>query len=280
MLCNTNLMRIAVASWLSVHVLAQAEPPQGHSEVLQPGCTAAEFIRFTGQLAPVPCKEDMAHLAQQHFYHTGRAAEIGVFQGEYAEHNLGLWQGEYWAIDAWQHREGDTSGDKNEGNRIQNKNYMITKRRTNKFGDRIHLVRNFSVPAASSFEDASFDWLYVDALHTHDAVLQDLEAWWPKLRVGGLLSGDDYGDLADTPYLNRDRQILIWGRVYDGWKKEHLRNPDRFWGTISAAQEFAAKVGASLSVTWLSMAAKKDHSGRKHCYQWPAWYMIKPPPFE
>jgi predicted O-methyltransferase YrrM len=36
------------------------------------------------------------------------------------------------------------------------------------------------------------DFLYVDAGHYYEEVLADLEAWWPKLEVGGLICGDDY----------------------------------------------------------------------------------------
>ena len=41
-----------------------------------------------------------------------------------------------------------------------------------------------------------------DALHTYEAVLADLRAWWPRLRRGGLLSGDDYGDERDLSLIH------------------------------------------------------------------------------
>jgi predicted O-methyltransferase YrrM len=49
-----------------------------------------------------------------------------------------------------------------------------------------------SVAAAEAFEDRSLDFIFLDARHTFDAVCQDLSAWWPKLRPGGLLAGHDY----------------------------------------------------------------------------------------
>lgn len=42
------------------------------------------------------------------------------------------------------------------------------------------------------------DYLYVDADHTYDTVTSDLECWWPRLKVGGLLAGDDYDDPNDA----------------------------------------------------------------------------------
>jgi Predicted O-methyltransferase len=38
------------------------------------------------------------------------------------------------------------------------------------------------------------DYLYVDAGHSFEDCTQDLELWWPHVRVGGLIAGDDYGD--------------------------------------------------------------------------------------
>lgn len=56
---------------------------------------------------------------------------------------------------------------------------------------RIH--RMASTDAAELFMDETFDFVYIDADHTYDAVKADLSAWWPKVRPGGVLAGDDYG---------------------------------------------------------------------------------------
>ena len=47
-------------------------------------------------------------------------------------------------------------------------------------------MQELSVKAAENFEDAYFDWVYIDALHTEAALATDLEAWYPKVRAGGL----------------------------------------------------------------------------------------------
>jgi predicted O-methyltransferase YrrM len=38
------------------------------------------------------------------------------------------------------------------------------------------------------------DLLYIDASHTEEAVYADLKAWWPLVRVGGIVFGDDFID--------------------------------------------------------------------------------------
>ena len=49
-----------------------------------------------------------------------------------------------------------------------------------------------SVSAANEFEDGSFDFIYIDANHTYEAVKADVEAWLPKVRMAGIISGHDY----------------------------------------------------------------------------------------
>jgi hypothetical protein len=46
--------------------------------------------------------------------------------------------------------------------------------------------------AADAFDDKTVDFCYVDALHTYEGVMADLEAWWPKIRPGSRFAGDDY----------------------------------------------------------------------------------------
>ena len=56
----------------------------------------------------------------------------------------------------------------------------------------VKFVRNFSYEASLTFPDNFFDFIYIDAAHDYDSVVEDLNAWWPKLKEGGLFSGHDY----------------------------------------------------------------------------------------
>ena len=44
------------------------------------------------------------------------------------------------------------------------------------------------------FDDASLDFVYLDAGHDYISIQEDLQCWYPKVRVGGVFAGHDYSD--------------------------------------------------------------------------------------
>jgi predicted O-methyltransferase YrrM/uncharacterized Rossmann fold enzyme len=53
------------------------------------------------------------------------------------------------------------------------------------------LIKGYSTDAAKSVEDASLDFVFIDADHREESVLADIAAWRPKIKVGGMLLGHD-----------------------------------------------------------------------------------------
>lgn len=49
-----------------------------------------------------------------------------------------------------------------------------------------------SVKAADLFAPLTLDFVFLDGAHDGDSVRRDLETWWPKVAVGGVLAGHDY----------------------------------------------------------------------------------------
>ena len=56
-----------------------------------------------------------------------------------------------------------------------------------------HIIRATSVLAATLFPTGYFDFVYIDADHRYESVMQDIKAWLPKVAKGGFLGGHDYG---------------------------------------------------------------------------------------
>lgn len=58
--------------------------------------------------------------------------------------------------------------------------------------NQIEAIQSISWDAANWFEDNSLDFCYVDAGHTYEDVMKDLNAWWPKIKSQSYFGGDDF----------------------------------------------------------------------------------------
>ena len=123
--------------------------------------------------------------------YTGEGAEIGVWAGTLSRFIYSRWLGKkLHLIDRW--KEADDYQDiLNKPQEEQEKLYENVKEI---FGnkDDVNIIRDESLNAAKQFKDGQLDWVYIDA--DHAKAKDDLKAWVPKVRVGGLVSGDDYID--------------------------------------------------------------------------------------
>jgi SAM-dependent methyltransferase len=165
---------------------------------------------------------------------TGRGAEVGVHRGAFSKYNLEQWRGEkYFMIDAWGYRanhtdnRGRTSRDKNLIDHEGNMNTARAAVAPYLSSGRAVMMQRYSEAAALEFPDDHFDFIYIDAGHEYWAVTRDLEMWWPKLKRGGMLAGDNFADEHDL-----------------AWKK---RIP---WTVKSAVAHFSARVSSPFLLTY------------------------------
>lgn len=132
-------------------------------------------------------------------------AEVGVFRGELSQRLLSLWGGKLYLIDGWRHIPGLVDvGNPDHNGHLDNMAQAFM--RVYDFGDRACMIRDLSVNASKMFQDESLDFVYIDAGHDKKSVNEDLNAWYPKIKKGGMLIGDDYYDalfhFKDVPNSN------------------------------------------------------------------------------
>lgn len=127
-----------------------------------------------------------------------RGVEVGVWKGDFSARalrrsrpaSIGL-------VDPWVAEEdpGNTGwyGQASQAEMDAICEGVLQRFRSEIASGRVEVHRMASLDAVLLFDDGSLDWAYIDGDHRFDGCLADLEAWLPKLRVGGMLCGDDYG---------------------------------------------------------------------------------------
>lgn len=177
----------------------------------------------------------------QHFAERGytHGVEVGVYQGYYskvlldANPRLALI-----CVDSW----GP------ESRRVPA--YDVALQTLAPYMDRTTIFKTTSLIAASKLPDKWFDFVFIDANHAYESVKRDIEAWAPKVRSGGIVSGHDY----------------YHGKASATWRKKHKSQ----MGVIRAVDEYVAAHGYTLLTTpYDGLNPVKDD-------RQPCWYFIKP----
>ena len=126
----------------------------------------------------------------------GTGVEVGCAFGQYSARILSQWKGKaHYMVDPWEnlpdseYREAHTGIDYN--------SWYDSCQGLAKSDGRVTLIRLRSVEAAKQFEAHSLDFVYIDGNHDYGFVMQDLDAWFPKVKAGGLIGGHDFYDKFD-----------------------------------------------------------------------------------
>ena len=178
--------------------------------------------------------------------------ELGVQYGHYSQRMLSKWTNctEYHLVDVWAHQENyeDYANVRQEE---QEDIYNTAMKTLEAYRDKIHVCRNYTTVCVETYPDDYFDFIYVDARHDFKGVWEDLVAYWPKLKVGGIMAGHDYVTNKDGPLPAQD-----WSKNYDGTIDET--------GTVvkGAVDKFAAAVCRQITVSYRESA-------------WNTWAMRK-----
>ncbi len=141
--------------------------------------------------------EQRAHLGWLcNQYKLKKAVEIGTHQGVFADQFMNCFFGKLLCIDSWQGSPPETELwypcfiEQNNGREFDRKVAELVLEY--KYPNRVSFLSLKSLQAAKVFRDSEFDFIYIDALHDQASVEKDLEAWWPKLKRGGIFAGHDY----------------------------------------------------------------------------------------
>jgi len=99
---------------------------------------------------------------------------------------------ELYAVDLWDQVNAETDYERQVGTPIWNE--FIDRLRRDGLFEHVRVLKAESAKAAEQFADGSVDFAFIDANHEKPHVIADIKAWLPKIRVGGMLAGHDYGE--------------------------------------------------------------------------------------
>jgi hypothetical protein len=118
-------------------------------------------------------------------------AELGVAEGLLSRDILPWGVKKLYSVDLWESKP-DRTGDVASPQDWHNANFENVKKLLKPFGDRSEILRGDTSAMARYFADLSCDLVYIDADHSYQGVKSDIDAWWPKIKVGGVMAFHDY----------------------------------------------------------------------------------------
>ena len=134
--------------------------------------------------------------------------EIGVYRGKYTEVYINrATTSRVYLIDIWEtsnhdgYISGMGPGDIENGYKEVQEIYGVL--------PNVTLCKGFSTEWSQKFNDEFFDWVYLDADHSYQSVLNDIKHWYPKVKKGGIISGHDFlpNPNHDISYFGVDKAV-------------------------------------------------------------------------
>ena len=166
--------------------------------------------------------------------------EIGTWEGDYSWEILkNTTCKKLYCVDPYRHFQSDEypDGMNNLTQEQFDRKFETVKRRFAEFGDRVEFLRMTSSDAASKFENESLDFVYIDGNHDYKFVLNDIMLWYPKVKVGGYLTGDDVYSTNLAEHDQDGNVTRVWGP--NSWGK---------YGTYTAVVEGKRRLGYDFRV--------------------------------
>jgi len=118
-------------------------------------------------------------------------AELGLWEGKTISHVLARCpQLSMLGVDLWE-AQPDNPGPEGYEGWDHDEHERICRERCAPFGDRARLIKGYTVTAANEVEDASLDFVFIDADHSEQGCRADISAWLPKIKPTGWIMGHD-----------------------------------------------------------------------------------------
>ena len=143
--------------------------------------------------------------------------EVGVQGGAFSQFILSHTPSleKFYLVDPWEQQTNYKDG-ANVTNEEQERILRCAKERVSKWEDKAVILRGYSTVMCDQIPDNSLDFVYIDARHDYKGCQEDINAFWPKVKTGGVMAGHDYLNYQDTQKFFKDQPEENWSICYDG----------------------------------------------------------------
>jgi len=203
------LRRLGEKEWAFAH-------PEARGEALLAAAPVKKLALPEGWLEPAEGLHYRALVRAALSRGRGTVVEVGCWKGRsaaYVGRLVGMLGGQFFCVDHFagssdRYREAYLEMLADEDVRASFESNMEA------MGIDVGLHAASSTDAAALFDDRSVDLVFLDASHDEAAVNDDIMAWRPKLRAGGILAGHDHnfdqpGVLAAVAGLCRELDVTV-----------------------------------------------------------------------
>jgi len=199
-------------------------------------------------------------------------AEIGVFRGNFARAILERCTdiATYYFVDPWRHLDDGYNELANVSDDIFTQYKEEALSVTAFAGDTRVVLQGMTQEVIDQVPDESLDFVYIDADHTLRGITVDLIKWFPKVKPGGYIGGDDFGPtIFQQPLAYEPSPIFPWA-VHFAEAMDISLYALPHWQFL-----LHKNTTGSFSFTDLTDGDYADVSLRSQVVRGPSWYFKK-----
>lgn len=182
------------------------------------------------QIPPIRVKGFTRVMLAQLFRELGfkYGAEVGVAEGIYSlvlcQEIPGL---ELLCVDLWDtYYRGDNAKAKIKDKAMQDEALALAHEKLDKFN--VKFIRNTSMRTVQTIQPNSLDFVYIDADHSFDFVMQDIIEWSKRVKPGGIVAGHDYFRFRGAGVVDAVNAYTHAHQIHE-WFNDDQRETGFFW---------------------------------------------------
>jgi predicted O-methyltransferase YrrM len=137
--------------------------------------------------------QGLEELCRQTMRKSDKVVEIGSYMGE-SSRIIARYAAKLYCIDRWKDGVTETGASTKSRFEYQEMSKVESLFDTALAGqNHVIKLRGDSNDLVEVFGDSTVNFVYIDALHSYDAVRNDILRWWPKIMEGGHMGGHNHG---------------------------------------------------------------------------------------